>query len=182
MQEKSPNLLEIERELDVTFNSEHSIGETPALRASFERVRLYEMVDLLEARAVFWHGRGQTVFAGLKGRDSEHGLFAAPALDPLVLMEDFEVGSHNDPSRQRPAQACAGMRRIHDAAPFVPYFADKAGFKVRFVAPVPIALARKFEAIVLGFDLDALSLLPEDDEPSLARSIHENGRLELWWD
>jgi len=183
--EKVPVVLDVERTLDVTFTSWHELAGRHALVAHIDQTRQDELIDAIEPRCVDWDDAGHTVFVGALGH-GPHGVFALPVVDPTELMAAFAVGSHHDlsPRGDTAARARLAMQQILRDAPFVPYFIDAAGMKVRFVDPVPPLLAQRIEVAVLDFDLEALDLIDDDgrEPPSLASSIHRTQRLQLWWD
>jgi hypothetical protein len=176
------DVAEIERTIGVRATQTRKLGERDARYAPVAALE-ERALGLLEQHCVAWDGDGFTVFFGALEGDRSHGLYIAPWTDAIALMRLFAVGTHNGSMRVA-TKAQRGMERIQREAPFVPYFADAAGFKVKFKGAVSDAQAEAFEALVLEFNIEAIELVEQagDEGPLLAAAIQKNRRLELWWD
>ena len=200
---RPPEIKQIEALLGRTFTTRETIGPYSAFRALIEEPRvtltpagaefpLDRVIETVGEHSVRCHGLGYTAFVGLPDDVGPWSLFAIADADPIRLMTVFDVGNHNDFIGDTPARARRYMTELLAADPFVPYFADPAGFKVRFIDHVSAARARDIAGAVLAFDPDAVALAEAvvhvedaadiDIHDALAQVIHKRQRLELWWD
>lgn len=194
---------QIEARLGRTFKTLETIGPYSAFRARIDEPRvvftpdgsefpLDRVIETAGEHCLWCHGLGYTVFVGLPDDVGPLSIFAIADADPIVLMTVFDVGNHNDFTGDTPARARRYMTALLTTDPFVPYSADPAGFKVRFVNHVSAARAREIAEAVLEFDPDAVALGEAfadvenagdiDILDVLGQRIHKRQRLELWWD
>lgn len=200
---RPPEIKQIEALLGRSFTTVETIGPYLAFRAPIDEPRvtimpagsefpLDRLIETVGEHCLRCHGLGYTVFVGLPDDTGPPSLYAIANADPIRLMAMFDVGNHNDYTGDTPVRARRYMAALSTTDPFVPYFVDPAGFKVRFIDRVSAALARDIAGAVLEFDPDALAVgealtrLEDagdlDIVDALGQVIHERQRLELWWD
>jgi hypothetical protein len=173
---RTPELQRIEATLGRTFSVVRPLPDGSAL---YLRLPNHEsghtMATQIEEHCLRWNTEGYTVFVGMLSGDRHYGIFALPNVDPVRLMEIFEVGRHNDFGIDAAGRAARYMRALYETDRFVPYFIDPAGVKVRFVERVSVARAGEIEASVLDFDPDAYEFANQE-------AILREQKLALWWD
>ena len=200
---RPPEITQIEALLGRTFTTLETIGPYSAFRAPIDEPRvaitpagsefpLDRVIETVGEHCLWCHGLSYTVFVGLPDDVGPPSLYAIADADPIRLMAVFDVGNHNDFTGDTPARARRYMAALLTTDPFVPYFADPAGFKVRFIDHVSAARARDIAGAVLEFDPDAVALGEAlahvedagdiDIHNALGQVIHKRQRLELWWD
>jgi hypothetical protein len=200
---RPPEIEQIEARFGRTFTTLEAIGPYMAFRTSIDEPQvtispagsefpLDRVIQTAGEHCLWCHSLGYAVFVGLPDDVGPPSLYAIAGADPIRLMAVFDVGNHNDFTGDTPARARRYMAALLTTDPFVPYFADPAGFKVRFIDHVTAARARDIAGAVLEFDPDAVALgeaLDDIEEAgdidirdALGRVIHRRQRLELWWD
>ena len=199
---RPPEITQIEALVGRTFATLETIGPYVAFRAPIDEPRftttpagsefpLERVIETVGEHCLRCHSLSYTVLVGLPGAGPP-SLFAIADADPIRLMAVFDVGNHNDFTGDTPARARRYMAALSTTDPFVPYFADPAGFKVRFIDQVSAARARDIAAAVLEFAPDAVALgealTPVEEAgdidilDALGQVICKRQRLELWWD
>jgi hypothetical protein len=166
---------QIEAILGPTFDSVRRLGNHAAFYGTVPDDSTAALTEKIAEHCVRWHAKEYTVFVGCIEGDRTSGLFAFFNINPVQLMEIFNVGGHNDFFGHTPNRAQRYMRRLYETDEFVPYFIDAAGFKVRFVKQVSAARAQEIEKAVLDFDPDAYDAANQF-------AILQKQTLELWWD
>ena len=172
---------EVEKTLGLSLRELRSIGATPfrfGALASNKKTR--EALTQVSDRCLDWAADG-TAFVGLMNDEAAYGVYAGPRISPLEIFTTFEVGSHNDWDVQQ-EQALAVMTEIFQVAPYVAYFADQAGFQVRFLNAVSEAQAKQFQDQITEVCFDAITLSLDQYGIELSEFIRKYGRLVLWWD
>lgn len=96
-------------------------------------------------------------------------------LSSLDVIPLFEVGAHGGAAWRAVYDV---LSEIHRDAPFAVYFADDAGYKAAFVEAPEAQAAARFERLILGVNVEAMSIA---DGP-LGERMQEEGVFELWWD
>ena len=173
-------ILELERVLGLSFSHELLLSGKKFRYARLdpedpEEESLYRAMEVLEKRCVDW-ANDCTTFLGAKGEEP-YAVYVGPKISPLEILEPFGVGTHNDDGNQH-EQTIWMLSELFQAVPFVAYFADAAGYRVRFLSDVTDALAKRIEEQVLEVCPDAIEL----HEGDVAETIVQQRRLILWWD
>lgn len=113
--------------------------------------------------------------------DEGYKFYLVPAGDPLRLIRDFEIGSHNADDWSKTLEILVKeVRVIHAANPIIPFFADAAGFKFSFENPITDGLVELIESTATE-GIEGLANI-RDDKGGISDGLKLRGFLHLWWD
>ena len=170
---------ELERDLGLTFDRERLLGgkrfRCAYLRSDPGEELLQRAIEVLGERCLDYADEC-TVLVGAEG-DDPYAVYVGPKINPLELLAPFSVGTHNE-SLNEHEQTISTMTEIYQTVPFVAYFADAAGYRVRFLSDVTDVQAERFEEQLIELCPDAIEL----HEGEVAETIMRQRRLILWWD
>jgi len=109
--------------------------------------------------------------------DTQYALYRIETRDPLVIVQDFEVGSHAPYSKEDvPTTVLAQLALVHASNPIVPFFADSAGLKCTFERPLTEEFAELLDSTITeGVEIYA-------DEGYIGPVVMREKILHLWWD
>jgi hypothetical protein len=171
--ESNKMLLDIERALGLKFGYQRALSGKQFHYAPMPAFD--EILETIEKRCLDWADEC-TVFVGLEDDDSMHGVYAGPKISPLELIAPFGVGTHND--WESTDSVLEMMTQVFQKAPFVAYFVDAAGYRIKFLHEVTEEHAREFEQLVGEVCPDAIDL----HEFGVFETVRQHRRLVLWWD
>jgi len=175
-------LAEVERTLGLSFTEDRVVaGKTFRYVSLSSDDASRQAFTLIGERCLDWAAHG-TVFVGMKDGDRTHGVYAGPKVTPLEIFVDFEVGTHNDWDEQQHDQTLRTMTELFETAPFVAYFADSAGYQVRFFGPVTDEQAKQLQKQLEEVCFDAITLSLDRYGLELSEFVRKHRRLILWWD
>jgi hypothetical protein len=171
--ESNKMLPDIERALGLKFDHQRELS---GKQFHYAPTRASDAaLEIIEKRCLDW-ANDCTVFVGLEDDDSMHGVYAGPKISPLELIAPFGVGTHND--WETSDSVLEMMTEVFQKAPFVAYFADAAGYRIKFLHEVADEHAREFEQLIEEVCPDAIEL----HELGVFETIKQHRRLVLWWD
>jgi hypothetical protein len=122
--------------------------------------------------------KGYFAVCGLLNQESSYRLFLAPSDDVVAVARVFEVGTHAaDYDPEGHARALREIAIVQERSPMIPFFADAAGFKARFVGSVTEELITFLE----GTLSDSVPMMDADDG-SITKYVRTQKGIHLWWD
>jgi hypothetical protein len=128
-----------------------------------------------EARRLQSYALEQGWFAicGFDEQEQCYRVFLAPSDDVMAVVRAFGVGSHNSTFDNKVSEeAIEQIGEILKVGSVAPFFADSAGFKLRFLTPI------SDEAIATLQDVEPMM----DDEGLICNYIRDRQEIHLWWD